>query len=94
MNFGTFTPSVQLDMYYSFHGEYAHKLPRAHLVWFESQFKFLTARNWTLVHLICLNCEFAKKSFKLKYVSQKYECVIILHFYDKLSMNVLGILKE
>ena len=34
-------------------------------------FNFLITRNWTLVYLICLNLEFAKKSFKLNYVSQK-----------------------
>ena len=35
-----------------------------------------------------------KKSVKLKYVPQKFECVFILHFYDKLIMKVLGILQE
>ena len=36
----------------------------------------------------------SKKSFKLNCVSQKYECVFILYFCDKLSMKVLRKLKE
>ena len=59
---------------------------------FEGHFNFLTNRNWTLVYLICLNLEFAKKSFKLNYVSQEYECVFILNFCDKWSMRVLQVL--
>ena len=55
-------------------------------------FNFLITRNWTLVYLICLDLEFAKKSFKLNYVSQEYECVFILNFCDKWSMRVLQVL--
>ena len=35
-----------------------------------------------------------KKSFKINFVSQKYECDFKLHGYDKLSMKVLRKLKE
>ena len=38
-------------------------------------FNFLITRNRTPIYLICLNLEFAKKSFNLNYVSQKYKCV-------------------
>ena len=94
VNFITFTPSVQLDFCLTRHGECTYKLLWTHLIWFESYFNFLTTRNWTPVYLLCLHFEFAKKSFKLNYVSQKYECVFILHCYDKVSMKVLLILKE
>ena len=57
-------------------------------------FNFLITRNRTPIYLICLNLEFAKKSFKLTYASQKYECAFKLHGYDKLSMKVLRKLKE
>ena len=57
-------------------------------------FNFLITRNWTPVYLICLNFELAKSLFKLNYVPQKYECVFILSFCDKLSIKVLQTLKE
>ena len=88
VNFGTFTPRFQLGFCLTWHGEYVYLFSYACLHCFESYFNFLTTRNWTLVYLICLNLEFAKKSFKLNYVSQKYECVFILHFCDQLSMKV------
>ena len=36
----------------------------------------------------------SKSLFKLDYVPQKYECVFILNFCEKLSMRVLQLLKE
>ena len=92
--FVTFTPRLQLNFCLTWHGEYIYLFSYACLHCFESYFNFLTTRNWTLVYLICLNFEFAKSLLKINYVSQKYECVFILYFYDKLSMKVSRILKE
>ena len=92
--FVTFTPRLQLNFCLTWHGEYAYLFSYACLHCFESYFNFLTTRNWTLVYLICLNFELAKSLFKLNYVPQKYGCVFILYFYDKLSMKVSRILKE
>ena len=92
--FVTFTPRLQLDFCLTRHGEYVYSFSYACLHCFESYFNFLTTRNWTPIYLICLNSELAKSLFKLNYVPQKYGCVFILYFYDKLSMKVLRILKE
>ena len=43
-------------------------------------FNFLITRNWTLVYLICLNLEFAKKSFKLNYVLKRIWVCLLTTF--------------
>jgi hypothetical protein len=88
VNFGTFTPRLQLGFCLTWHGECAYNFLRTHLIWFESYFNCLATRIWTPFYLICLNSELAKSLFKLNYVSQKYECVFILHFCDQLSMKI------